>query len=217
MVRELDFVCDSEGVLTMYIPDHFKNDDTGSMLAHIKKDAFGSLTTCTPDGPFTTHIPVLHVSDDTEYGKIIGHMASENDQTNHFDYGTALAVFLGPHAYISPNYYKSGTGVPTWNYIAVHAYGALREVKGEEKLRQQVLMTEYFERAFETPWTISAFPEKAIEQMLDALISFEMRVERLEGKWKLSQNVFEEDRQGVKEAFDSSSCQQEQAVGKMIE
>ena len=200
----------------MYVPDSFKNENIKSLLKHIQTHSFGIIATNSKDGPLATHIPFLHVDDGTKYGKLLGHMARVNTQTEFLTKETALIIFPGPHAYISPSYYPSGTGVPTWDYTSVHVYGNISEVVGEQKLQQQITMTKHFEKDFKEPWTIEKLSKKMIQQMLCAIYAFEMPISRIEGQWKISQNRPEIDRQGVKKALTKRSDSQENTVADLI-
>ena len=109
----------------MYVPRHFSIEDQSRMVAFMQRNSFALLTTCTETGPFVSHLPLLYAD-----GKLIGHMARANPQWRHFASGKeTLAVFWGPHAYISPAWYDTPNQVPTWNYETVHAYRSARIVE----------------------------------------------------------------------------------------
>ncbi len=138
-----------------------------------------------------------------KFGTIQGHLARGNNQWRDTDPGSqALAMFLGPDAYISPSWYPThrddGKVVPTWNYISVHASG--RPVffdEPERLLRFVTKLTVHFEDASSTGWSVADSPEDYIASELKAIIGFEMPIESLEGKWKLGQNRPEADRNGA--------------------
>ena len=118
----------------------------------------------------------------------------------------ALAIFLGPHAYVSPNWYPSkaetGKAVPTWNYITVHAHGRLTVRDDPAWLRAHVgALSAAHEAGRAVPWSVEDAPDDYIESMLRAIVGFELSITRLEGKWKLSQNRGAADRDGVREAL----------------
>ena len=100
-----------------------------------------------------------------------------------------MAIFSGPHAYVSPTHYQPGQWVPTWNYVAVHAYGPLRIVDDAEWLRRLVTrLTDLHESFSAVPWKVTDAPDAFIDQMLKGIVGIELPLTRLEGKWKLSQN-----------------------------
>ena len=120
--------------------------------------------------------------------------------------GQALAIFLGPHAYVSPNWYPSkastGKAVPTWNYIAVHARGAIRWTQEADWLRSHVgALSAAHEANREVPWMISDAPASYIDSMLRGIVGFELAIETLEGKWKLSQNRDPADYAGARDGL----------------
>ena len=183
----------------MYVPPRFAQEDRDQCLALIEREPFGLLATAGSDqAPFATHLPFLVEKRGGE-AVLIGHVARANPHWQMFD-GTrqALAIFQGPHGYISPAWYATSAKVPTWNYIAVHAYGTPRIVDDAGAARQAIAtLTARFEKARPDPWTMSSLPERETEKLFTALVVFEMPVVRLEGKWKLGQHMAEEDRLGA--------------------
>ncbi len=139
----------------------------------------------------------------TPYGTLLGHLAKPNPQARGAAGNLeALAIFQGPDAYITPSWYatKRSTGkvVPTWNYVAVHAYGPISFFDDPERLRQHVTrLTDRHEGARSTPWAVTDAPEDFIDGMLRGIVGFAMPIARIEGKWKMSQNRPAEDRAGV--------------------
>lgn len=183
----------------MYVPPRFAQTDRDQCLALIEGEPFGLLATTGGDGaPFATHLPFLveRRGGDTV---LVGHVARANPHWQMFDGARqALAVFQGPHGYISPAWYATPAKVPTWNYIAVHAYGAPRIVEDAGSARKAIAaLTARFETGRPDPWEMSSLPEREAEKLLTALVVFEMPVIRLEGKWKLGQHMAEEDRLGA--------------------
>ena len=131
----------------------------------------------------------------------IGHLARPNPQARGA-IGEALAIFQGPEAYITPSWYatKRATGkvVPTWNYVAIHAYGTVEFFDDRERLRDVVTrLTERQETPRAEPWAVTDAPADFIEGMLNGIVGFALPIARLEGKWKMSQNRPAEDRAGV--------------------
>jgi transcriptional regulator len=121
----------------------------------------------------------------------LGHIARANPQVADLDRGgEALAIFLGPHAYVSPTWYTAGPAVPTWNYTAVHAYGEVRAIRDPAWLRDMVgrLSERHEAREPTLPWRMQDLPETYLAGMLNGIVGIELAVSRLEGKFKLSQN-----------------------------
>jgi len=181
----------------MYIPDHFREDRPEVLRDAVRHIGFATLVT---EGLEANHLTML-----LEGNVLRGHVARANPVWKKGD-GDALAVFLGPHAYISPNWYPSkaetGKAVPTWNYIAVHARGRMRWIDDAEWLRAHVgQLSATHEAGRDVPWMISDAPAGYIDSMLRGIVGFELSIQMLEGKWKLSQNRDEADRAGTREGL----------------
>jgi transcriptional regulator len=136
-------------------------------------------------------------------GSLRAHVSRANPQHKNFSPDVqALAIFGGPHAYISPSWYASkkedGKVVPTWNYAVVHAYGFLKLFDDPQRLHAHVgALTKLHEAGFAEPWKVEDAPAEYIERHLKGIVGLEMQIDRLEGKWKISQNRPETDRAGV--------------------
>ena len=181
----------------MYVPDHFREDRTDVLQQAVREIAFATLVT---PGLDANHLPML-LSD----GVLRGHVARANPVWKGGD-GEALAIFLGPHAYVSPNWYPSkaetGNAVPTWNYLTVHARGSIRWTQDADWLRAHVTaLSDAHEAPREEPWKVGDAPASYIDALLRAIVGFELNVTGLEGKWKLSQNREAGDRAGVHDGF----------------
>lgn len=192
----------------MYVPPHFNVADRQRLIALMQARSFAQLVTVADGEPFASHLPLLWEPEGgppgSPLGRLVGHMARANPQWRHFASGqNALAVFAGPHAYISPSWYDSKAQVPTWNYAAVHAYGAPRVVDDQAAvlaLLQKLVGT--YESGFDQPWRMDGLPEGHAERMSKAIVAFEMPIARLEGKWKLGQNKSAADRAGTAVALE---------------
>jgi len=150
----------------------------------VRRIGFATLIT---QGLEANHLPMLF-----QDGVLRGHVARANPVWKSGE-GEALAIFLGPHAYVSPNWYPSkaetGKAVPTWNYITVHARGPIRWIQDADWLRANVTaLSDTHEAGRPAPWKIGDAPASYIDGLLRAIVGFELRVEKLEGKYKLSQN-----------------------------
>lgn len=182
----------------MYVPDHFREERPEVLHQAMRQIGFATLVTQNLDA---NHLPML-----LDGNVLRGHVARANPVWKS-GAGAALSIFLGPHAYVSPNWYPSkaetGKAVPTWNYITVHARGTIRWVRDGEWLRANVTaLSQAHEAGQPKPWQIGDAPANYVEGLLRAIVGFELTIEKLEGKYKLSQNRDAADRAGVREAFE---------------
>jgi transcriptional regulator len=187
---------------TMYLPRHFEETDRARLHAAIRAHPLGTLIVLTPEGLCANHVPFVVHPELGANGTLRGHVARANTVWRDFAPDVqALAVFHGPQAYVSPSWYatkrESAKVVPTWNYIAVHAHGPLRAVEDRAWLRSQIeRLTSEHEQAPQ-PWRVDDAPADYVEHLLGAIVGLELAIERLVGKWKLSQNRPARDREGV--------------------
>ena len=196
----------------MYIPAHFREGEIAALHEMMRQNSFATLVTVVENVPFATHLPIL-LDAETLPGILRGHVARANPQWQHFESGgEALVIFSGPHAYISPQWYKTQPSVPTWNYTAVHAYGSPRIVTGEALRKSLFDLTAFYEAGLPASWNPAELPDDYLEKMTRALVGFEMPISRLEGKSKLSQNRSETDRQQVIAALESSGLAENVAL-----
>ena len=192
------------------------------MHALIETHSLGSLITMGSEGLMASHIPMVLESKTSELGILRGHISRANTQWKTFASEIeALAIFAGPQHYISPNWYPSkledGKDVPTWNYAVVHAYGPLRVIPDHEWLMQHLeSLTNFHEASFEKPWKVSDAPRDFIETLLNGIIGLELTIRRLEGKWKVSQNRTEVDRQGVVEGLSNLNTPESLAMKELV-
>jgi transcriptional regulator len=190
----------------MYTPQHFRVDDRAVLHDLMCRFSFATLVTTREGRPIASHLPFLVYPDGGEYGRLVGHMARSNEQWR--DFGAeeedraglsreALAIFQGPHTYISPSWYETHPSVPTWNYMVAHAYGVPRILTDEAQVRQilQALVALH-EEEFDAPWRMD-LPDEYLHRMMRGIVAFEMPIMRLEGKFKLSQNRSARDRERV--------------------
>ena len=184
----------------MYIPPAFRESDPAKLFDFIERNSFGLLISTTSGEPFATHLPFLVERGAGPNGSLVGHMARANPHWRELADRDVLAVFSGPHAYISPTWYAAENVVPTWNYVAVHAYGRCRLVEGGEALTRILTDTvATYERTMPAPWGLDTGTE-FFEKMARQVVGFRIEISRLEGKWKLNQNHPEERRERVREA-----------------
>jgi transcriptional regulator len=201
---------------TMYVPAHFAETDTSKLHDFLRRESFALLTSRGPDGLFASHLPLLLDPAAGPHGSLFGHMARANPQWRQV-IGEVMAVFSGPHAYVSPSWYEEEGTVPTWNYVAVHAYGTFHLVEDEDELlailRRSV---DAYESPRPAPWP---FDESAphVSRMLKAIVGFRVEITRLEGKWKLSQNHSEARRRRVVQALSSRPDDDSKAIAALIQ
>jgi len=187
----------------MYQPAHFQETRGEVLAALIRAHPFATLVTTAAEGLGADHLPMEYDPLPAPFGTLRGHVARANPLCRGAAAaGKALAIFQGPHAYISPNWYPSkleaGKAVPTWNYAVVHAHGPLKFFEDRRQLRALVeQLTDRHEAGRPHPWRVSDAPEEYLEQMLKAIVGIEMPLTHIEGKWKLSQNRTAADRAGV--------------------
>jgi transcriptional regulator len=187
----------------MYLPRHFEQNDPEALAALIRDHPLATLVSQGADGLTADHVPLEY---DAEHRLLRGHVARANPLWRQADGRPVLAVFSGPQAYVSPNWYaaKAETHkvVPTWNYAVVHGHGTLRAVDDAAWLRDFVgRLTARHEFAQPAPWAVTDAPADYVEQMLRAIVGIEIPLERLVGKWKVTQNRSAADREGVAAAL----------------
>ena len=187
----------------MYIPRANEETRVPVMRALMEAHPLGTLVTLGTSGLFASHIPMVLEEDGSQFGVLKGHIARGNAQWRDFvPTVDALAIFAGHQHYITPNWYpgkkEHGKEVPTWNYAVVHAYGPLKAIEDEYWLMRFLnQLTNIHEAASPVPWKVSDAPEDFIKAMMRGIVGLELPIQRLEAKWKLSQNRTESDRKGV--------------------
>ena len=197
----------------MYVPAQFRQEDPAELRRLMRAHSFATLVTVGPDGaPFATHLPVLVEDGDDGVLFLRTHMARANPQWQHFANGPeALAIFHGPHALVHSNWYESAPNVPTWNYAVVHAYGPVLLTEDAETTRGIA----YRLVAQHTP-DMRPIPEEYERRLLAAVVTFEMRVTRLEGKYKLNQNKGDADRENVRRELAASEDEHARATATLM-
>ena len=201
----------------VYLPPAFTETRDEVLLAHIERHDFGLLVTHGTAGLITSQIPFLAERRDGIF-YLQAHIARANPQGADLDgAGEALAIFPGPHAYISPSWYEAGPAVPTWNYAAVHAYGPARRIDDPVWLCELVRrLSERHESREPAPWDMQALPEPYVQSMLNGIVGIEIAVSRLEGKFKLSQNRPAADRPRIIAALERRDDPDSQAVARLM-
>ena len=202
----------------MYVPSHFAEDDPAILHGLIRDYSFGLLVSVIDGAPFASHLPFLLDSEAGPHGTLVAHMARANPHWRAFAEGAeSMVVFQGPHAYITPSWYAPGNNVPTWNYVAIHAYGVARVIDDPAATRAvPERLTALHEAGFADPWRLDDQDPRFIDGMLQGIVAFEIPIARLEGKAKLSQNKTAADRAGVIAALAATGRADDQALAKMM-
>lgn len=192
----------------MYIPKYNREEDLATLQSLMRDYSFATLVSAQGDGvPFATPLPFVYEPEPAPYGTLRAHMALGNSQWRTFQAEReVLAIFQGPHAYISPSWYEAELSVPTWNYATVHAYGCPRIIKDQAELytHLQALVTMH-EAQFSDPWPLARLPMDYVEKMMKGIVGFSIEITRLEGKFKISQNRSVRDQEQVAAALGSAS------------
>ena len=205
----------------MYVPPAFREDDLPALHGTMREARLSSFVTATADGLIATPLPLLLAPDEGPYGTLYGHLARANPQWKLPPTGDAMALFMGPDAYVTPSWYatkrETGKVVPTWNYVAVHAYGPTEFFEDADRLRDVVTwLTNLHERPRAEPWAVTDAPEPFIRAQLRGIIGLRLPITRLEGKRKVSQNRTDEDRAGVVMGLAASDHPTDRAVAGLI-
>jgi transcriptional regulator len=194
----------------LYIPQHFLENDPARLEKLIDTYPFGTLITLADGRPFATHLPFIY---DRDAGLLLAHVARANPQWRQLEgQPAAMAIFQGPHGYISPTWYVE-PGVPTWDYAVVHVYGTGRAIDDAAATRSQVeRLAARHERGNRPPWR----PDYDA-RMLAGIVGIEIRIERIEGKFKLSQNRSAADRAAVMAKLVARGGDDDLALARLIE
>ena len=206
----------------MYTPAAFKDDEVASLHGLIEGTRLAILVTHDDNGMQASHLPLLLRGEQGAHGTLYGHLARANPQWHALQNGAqVLVIFPGADAYVSPSFYPAkaehGKVVPTWNYVAVHAYGVAEVFSDAARLLEVVSgLTDKHEAGRAEPWAVSDAPADYIDKMLGAIVGFALPIERLEGKRKLSQNRATADIQGVREGLAASADSKDQELAQLM-
>ncbi len=183
----------------MYTPSAFRISSIADCQQVVRENGFATVVSSAADGSLVaTHIPCMLEPGPREAGTLVGHVAKANPHAALLAAGRAtLAIFTGPHAYISAAAYQTPQDVPTWNYVIVHAHGIPRPMPADHVRRHLGALVSKYESDRRVPWSLDAAGEEFIAQQMRGILAFEMPIDRLEGKAKLSQNREPADRDGV--------------------
>jgi transcriptional regulator len=205
----------------MYCPEAFREEDRDEIIAMIRSCGLASLVTNSLQGLIATPVPMFLAENEGEHGVLHGHIARANPQWKESSTSDALVIFQGLNAYISPSWYASktetGRVVPTWNYLAVHAYGPAEFYQDRERLLVAVShLTNLHEADRPKGWSVKDAPTEYIDGQLGAIVGVRIPIRRIEAKRKLSQNQPAKNRAGVRTGLLESSVEGDRQIAKII-
>ncbi|MCB2107812.1 MAG: FMN-binding negative transcriptional regulator [Rhodobacteraceae bacterium] len=204
----------------MHIPDKFRVTDPSRLHRLIRSHPFAAVISTGLRDPEVSHIPLFL---DADHAQLRGHVAHANPHWRSLGDGAdVLVIFNGPQAYVTPQAYPSkrdhGRVVPTWNYAVVHVTGRARAVADRTWLLRNVNeLSDQQEMPFAHAWAVSDAPDDYIQKMLDGIVGIEIAIDRIEGKFKLSQNRTQADRAGVIAELTGRPVSAEQSVAALME
>jgi transcriptional regulator len=190
--------------MSIYIPEHFAARDRVTIARLVHDYPFATLVTPGAAEPFVTHLPLIHIADCEPHGTLCGHFARANPHARAAPSIDSVAIFNGPHAYVTPSWYTDpAAGVPTWNYAVAHMHGPIELARDAAETRAVLdLMLHRFEGSRAAPWQMS-LDSSLLDAMVGAIVGFRIKVKRIDAKLKLSQNRTPEDRRHVAAGLDA--------------
>ena len=202
----------------MYVPAAFREERIEVLHGFMREHSFATIVSASEAGLNATHVPLLLKAERGPKGTLVGHMARANPHWETFrEDREVLIIFQGPHAYVSPSWYTTPFAVPTWNYVAIHAYGRPTLVEDEAGVYNIVAETvRTFEAQFAYAWNLEDWREFA-EKLLKNIVGFDIEISRLEGKLKLSQNRSRADQEGVIAGLARQESPVDQALASLME
>jgi transcriptional regulator len=205
----------------MYIPPAFRETDLPFIHQTMQAAGLASLVTVTANGLVCTPLPLFLDDSEGEIGTLYGHVAKANPQWKTAPVGEALAIFMGPDAYITPSWYegksRDGKVVPTWNYVAVHTYGDVEFFEEADRLLDVVTrLTNLHEALRSRPWAVGDAPPDFVQAQLRGIVGVRMSITRIEAKLKMSQNRKLEDRANVIKGLSQSADARERRAAALI-
>lgn len=205
----------------MYIPPAFRDGDRASLHATMRAAPLANFVTATAEGLLASPLPLIIDGNEGSHGVLYGHLARANPQWQSQPVGEALAIFMGPDAYITPAWYatkqETGKVVPTWNYVTVHAYGVAEYFDDADRLLEIVTrLTNLHEKPRAAPWAVTDAPADFIRAQLRGIVGIRMPLTRIEGKRKMSQNRPAGDQTRVIEGLAESVHAKDRAVAALM-
>lgn len=206
----------------MYTPKYHALTNVAAMRAHIAEYPLGAWVCMAQSQLMANHIPFVLDVQHGAHGRLLGHVSRANPVWRQLaDGAPSVVMFMGPHAYITPSWYpgkhQHGKVVPTWNYVTVHAHGMARAIEDTEWILDVInRLTDAQESRRDTPWRVSDAPAAYTDQMLKAVVGIEIKIERLEGRLKVSQDEDKQDRLGAVEGLRRTSHAPAQILSGLV-
>ena len=196
--------------LAMYIPKHYKAEDQKEVVTFMKRFNFATIISTKEGLPIATHLPFI-ISEKDEKIIVTSHFSKANEHWKSIEKTDNLIIFTEPHAYISPSNYDKKQNVPTWNYIAIHAYGKARLIHGRKAVFEVLdKMMDNFEPAYKEQWTSLSSEYK--NRMAEGIVAFEIEISDLQSKEKLSQNKKINERENIINSLSKSEHENERTI-----
>ncbi|MEA3319121.1 MAG: FMN-binding negative transcriptional regulator [Bacillota bacterium] len=201
----------------MYIPKQFRKEETKEITHFIRANSFGVLFSQHEGLPTATHLPFILSTEDDGSITLLSHMAKANPQWKTLDSKDALVVFNGPHAYISASWYEEENTVSTWNYVSAHAHGKVEVLQDDQTLLHILKeATDFYEKELEEPWRLEENLE-TVKSMLNGIVGLRIRVENLQGKWKLNQHHSIERKERVIQQLKKQTHYDSKEIARLME
>ncbi|MCE3226089.1 MAG: FMN-binding negative transcriptional regulator [Bacteroidetes bacterium] len=194
----------------MYIPKHYQEDNRNEIIAFMRQYSFAVIVTVKDNFQTATHLPFV-IEEKGEKIILTSHFAKANENWKDIIHHQSLVIFSEPHAYISPKHYDKELNVPTWNYLSVHAYGTGRIIESDaEAFSVLEKMIGTYETDYKKQW--DALPADYKNRMVKGIVAFEIEVNNIQAKKKLSQNKTESEKQRIISAFEKSESENERVI-----
>jgi transcriptional regulator len=209
----------------MYVKSDYVERELPVLHEMIEAARFGLLVLCA-GGPLAAHIPFVLRRDQGAYGTLVAHVARIDPLARHLGVGheeqeaheghEALAIFSGPKAYVSPQWYESD-GLPTYNFLAVHVHGRPRLLEGRDTVLAYLTeLVDVHEQRFSSPWSLASAAEDHVEELLPHIVAFTLEISSIQGKRKLGQNKSAEDRDGVIRGLHERARDDDRAIAEAM-
>jgi transcriptional regulator len=201
------------GINSLYIPKPFLVEDRAQLFDFINANGFGILFSTHNNSPYASHLPFLL---DREEEYVYSHFAKPNEQWKDIEGQEVMAVFSGPHTYISPSWYETDQSVPTWNYVAAHVYGRIEIINDQnEIIRSLEKLVQKYEKP-NSSYKLNESNKMFVDGLSRGIVTFRMKIDKVEGKWKLSQNHSEERQRRVIEQLEESIDQDAREISALM-
>ncbi|MCO4293175.1 FMN-binding negative transcriptional regulator [Solitalea sp. MAHUQ-68] len=204
----------------MYTPKNYRNDNTEEIYEFIRQNSFGIMVSHVNNRPWATHIPLYLNIDDKGAVTLSGHISKVNPQWKEFNAEeVVLVIFQGAHTYISPSWYDH-ENVPTWNYLAVHVYGTIKLIEGEELYDSLSKLVDKYEVDSQNPVSLHTMSQEMVRKEMKGIIGFEIEVKEIQTTYKLSQNRNKHNHSLIidqlEKKSDDNACQIAQEMRKRV-